>query len=335
MSELQKYLDFYKEEFGIDTKGKDIDEILGISDLNLKPYVWEPYIEKAERYLQLQLKLYLLELQKAETEGFITSEFIFQEFQNLYILLTPVKEITKRYNIDGQLKDYTHLLLTIYDTKTGVISHLKKPIIRVKQHNGAFYYNKIKINTSKFNEVLKDKFNTMGLFSHRKKYIEQHIYISRLLPAIKFINNDLIMKPNFEGHHVFFDTQSERISEYSMLLINKKQHSKEFHPNNTRGTNGNTVNKAKGILYNNMLKLKYFLVKEKKFNADIRFNIPDILMYYFVEHKSISEVQRAIKSNNPKRALSYNTITKIISHFTQYTPVLTPQNIDYIRDIEK
>jgi hypothetical protein len=58
-------------------------------------------------------------------------------------------------------------------------------------------------------------------------------------------------------------------------------------------------------------------------------------MYYFVEHKSISEVQRMLKTKNPKRALAYNTIKKIVTHFTQYTPVLTPQNIDYIRDIEK
>ena len=82
-----------------------------------------------------------------------------------------------------------------------------------------------------------------------------------------------------------------------------------------------------------MLKQKYFKVKPKKYNPDIQENLYDILEYYFVQKKSISDIQRLIQQNKPEHKLVYNTINKIVEHFKQYTIVLTKENIETMKNL--
>ena len=77
----KEMLEYFKEEYGIDTHGKDIDEILGINDLKLTPCIWEPYIEKAEIYLKQELKEFLLQKQKNMTKGVILGEADFRKYE--------------------------------------------------------------------------------------------------------------------------------------------------------------------------------------------------------------------------------------------------------------
>ena len=82
-----------------------------------------------------------------------------------------------------------------------------------------------------------------------------------------------------------------------------------------------------------MLSLKYFKVKPKKYNHKIHSNIFDILDYYFVQNMSTSDIERKIKTTNPNNKLVYNTIHNIVEYFKQYSVVLTPENIQHIKNM--
>lgn len=51
---LKIILKLFKDEFGIELEDTNIDNILGLKELHLQPYIWRPYIEKEEQFLQTQ-----------------------------------------------------------------------------------------------------------------------------------------------------------------------------------------------------------------------------------------------------------------------------------------
>lgn len=81
-----------------------------------------------------------------------------------------------------------------------------------------------------------------------------------------------------------------------------------------------------------MLQLKYFKVKPKKYDHKVHENIFDILDLYFIQGLSVSDIKRHLEQYKPSSKLAYNTIKSIVEHFKQYTPVLTKENIQKIKN---
>lgn len=69
---LKHLIKTFKDEFGIKLEDTNIDNILGLKELNLQPYIWRPYLEKEEQFLQTQLKAYLYNEQRAKYNNPIT-----------------------------------------------------------------------------------------------------------------------------------------------------------------------------------------------------------------------------------------------------------------------
>ena len=88
--ELKIILKLFKDEFGLELEDTNIDNILGLKELYLQPYIWRPYLKDEEEYLQTQLKAYLYNEQRAKYNNPIT-ECVFQEYKNRYI--TPLKTL--------------------------------------------------------------------------------------------------------------------------------------------------------------------------------------------------------------------------------------------------
>ena len=175
----------------------------------------------------------------------------------------------------------------------------------------------------------------MGLFPNKKEAF-QCIYIAKFLICANLMNNNLKLQDNnLQGHHIFYDTQIFEAFENSILPISENYHTKEFHPDNLNGSHKSTPNIAKGFLYKKMFDLKYKKIKQKNFNYKVQANLIDILIYYFVENKTISEIQRILNNNKSKFKLSYNTISKLIEYFKQYNLVLISENIDILKGLAK
>ena len=149
---------------------------------------------------------------------------------------------------------------------------------------------------------------------------------------VYLINNNPKLTPNIQGHHTSYDTSVEIGSKSSILPIREDLHTKEFHPSNIIGSAGSNFNIAKGIMYSDMLQLKYFKVKPKKYDHKVHENIFDILDLYFIQKLSISEIKRYLEQHKSNSKLAYNTIKNIVEHFKQYTPVLTKENIQKIKN---
>ena len=84
--DLKLILKTYKKEFNITPSCTDITEILGLQSLDLQPYIWKPYTQKGEQFLQDKLKEHLLTLQK-QKYNHIYTDCVFQEYKNSYILI--------------------------------------------------------------------------------------------------------------------------------------------------------------------------------------------------------------------------------------------------------
>lgn len=326
-AEYKNYLKVYDETFGIKVEDKDIDEILGIENLNLKPYYWKPYFKDAEKRLQTLLEEKLIDYQRKEYNA-VVIPCAYNEYKNIYILVSEIKE-----NKDGEYNNSKHLVITTYDAYSGNIIHnIKRKILFSKTqatYTKKVKYNKIKITKNTFYKPLVEHFSKMGLFP-KLNLDQQQIYLTRLYLAVNFINNGLNLTKDVQGHHTFYDTRKESETKYSIIPIHPKKHTEYFHPNNTIGSNNSVTNQAKAILFSNLLKLKYFKVKQRKSNINIYINFIFVLREYFLNNKSIMEIKDNIKSINPKNTLSYNTIAKIVKHFTQYKLVLTEENINVL-----
>lgn len=319
---LKQLLKTYKELFGITLKDTNIDNILGIDELNLQPYVWKPYLVEEEEFLQCKLKDFLLKVQK-DKYNWILTDCVFREYKQQYILVSYIKE--------NDNKDYTHILITIYDAYKNYLKTLKRKLIKRKNEYSS-EYSRFKLVRNAVKPNFSYKFDEMGLYNNRGD-ISQTIYTQRFLPMVYFINNNPTLTTYIQGHHIFYNTSIEHTSRYTILLIREDRHTQEFHPENIKGSSECQYNIAKGLLYSEMLKLKYFKVKPKKYNPKIHANIFDILDYYFVQKMSVSDIERKIKATNPTNKLVYNTINSIVEHFKQYLPVLTPENIQHIKNM--
>lgn len=319
---LKQLLKTYKELSGIILKDTNIDNILGIGELNLQPYVWKPYLVEEEEFLQRKLKDFLLKAQKDKYNCILT-ECVFREYKHQYILVSYIKE--------NDNKDYTHILITIYDAYKNYLKTLKRKLTRRKNEYSS-EYSRFKLVRNAVKPNFSYKFDKMGLYNNRGD-ISQTIYTQRFLPMIYFINNNPTLTTHIQGHHIFYNTKCEENSGYSILPIREDKHTQEFHPTNIQGSAESEYNIAKGLLYSEMLKLKSFKVKPKKYNPKVHANIFDILDYYFVKNMSVSDIERKIKATNPTNKLVYNTINSIVEHFKQYLPVLTLENIQHIKNI--
>ncbi len=327
----QKTIKVYKDEFGIKVpEDIDIMEVLGIKKLNLKQHTYTPYLEKEENYLQLKLRDYLLKYQKNKfSECTIISECIFQEYNNIYILISYAKT--------GNDKYYKNIIITTYDAKNNHLSSIKRALTPVGQKDGKFYYYKFKLSKNYIYEPLVEKFKEMGAFLNKNEFTGNscQFYTQRFLPMIYFINNGINYTGNYQGHHIFYNTSVEEVTRNSILILNPKKHTKEFHPQNIFGSAHSTYNEAKGLLYSELLNIECFITKPHQYNNKIYYNIFNILQSYFIENKTVSQIVRDIENNNPKYKLTYNTVKKIIGHFIQYKAVLTPENINYISNMTK
>ena len=328
---MKKYLEVYKEEFNLTLKTKDIDEILCLKGLNLKPYTWKPYNIEIENFLQRKLKETLLNEQKKLTESSLINICAFNECQGRYILVSQVKE--KEYIPDKPESNYySSIIVTMYDEySSGSLKSFKKVLIKVTKAK----YNRFKVGELSFLPFFRNLFNDMGLFPNKNEPF-QCIYTAKFLTCTNLMNNNLkLQDKNVQGHHIFYDTQIFEVFENSILPINETCHTKEFHPDNLNGSQKSKLNIAKGFLYKSLFDLKYKKAKQKNFNYKVQTNLIDILFYFFVENKSISEIQKILKNSKPKYKLSYNTISKLIEYFKQYKLVLTPENIDILRCLTK
>ena len=323
--DLKLILKTYKKEFNITPRCTDITEILGLESLDLQPYIWNPYTQKGEQFLKDKLKEYLLTLQK-QKYNHIYTDCVFQEYKNSYILITYIKE--------SKTKTYTHIIITIYDGNTNYYKVLKRKLTRCHSKITPYSarYTKFKLVQHAICDKFSAKFKEMGLFN-KKSDIYQTIYTQRFLPYVYLINNNPKLTVDIESHHIFYDTSIEECSSSSLLPVRADKHTQEFHPENIFGSATSNYNIAKGLMYSQMLKQKYFKVKQKKYNPDIQENLYDILEYYFVQKKSISDIQRFIQQNKPEHKLVYNTINKIVEHFKQYTIVLTKENIETMKNL--
>ena len=119
--DLKLILKTYKKEFNITPSWTDVTEILGLESLDLQPYIWKPYTQKGEQFLQDKLKEHLLTLQK-QKYNHIYTDCVFQEYKNSYILITYIKE--------SNIKSYTHIIITIYDGYTDYYKVLKRKLTR-------------------------------------------------------------------------------------------------------------------------------------------------------------------------------------------------------------
>lgn len=320
--DLKLLLKTYKEEFGITLNDTNIDNILGLSELNLKPYIWKPYLAKEEEFLQRKLKEFLLKAQK-DKYNWVLTDCVFREYKKQYILVSYIKE--------NNNKNYTHILITIYDANKNYLKTLKRKLTKRKNEYSS-EYSRFKLVRNAVKPNFSYKFDEMGLYNNRGD-VSQTIYTQRFLPMVYFINNNPTLTTHIQGHHIFYDTRIEHSSKYTILPIREDKHTQEFHPENIKGSAKTQYNIAKGLLYSQMLSLKYFKVKPKKYNHKIHSNIFDILDYYFVQNMSTSDIERKIKTTNPNNKLVYNTIHNIVEYFKQYSVVLTPENIQHIKNM--
>ena len=328
---LNDYLKVYNEEFGLNLKTSDIDEILGIKHFNLKPYIWKPYNIELERFLQAKLKEILLNEQKKLTKSSLINICAFNECQGRYILISQVKE--KEYIANKPESNYfSSIIVTMYNEYScEKLKTFKKSLVKVTNAK----YNRFKVGELSFLPFFRKIFNDMGLFPNKKEAF-QCIYTAKFLICANLMNNNLKLQDNnLQGHHIFYDTQIFEAFENSILPISENYHTKEFHPDNLNGSHKSTPNIAKGFLYKKMFDLKYKKIKQKNFNYKVQANLIDILIYYFVENKTISEIQRILNNNKSKFKLSYNTISKLVEYFKQYNLVLTSENIDVLRSLAK
>lgn len=321
---LKIILKLFKDEFGIELEDTNIDNILGLKELHLQPYIWRPYLEKEEQFLQTQLKAYLYNEQRAKYNNPIT-ECVFQEYKNRYILVSYLSDFSKV----NKLSDYTDIIITFYDAYEPKCKIIRRTLSKCGKKPKR--YTRFRLKPDSIPEIFSQKFNEIGLYLNRTNDSQQ-IYTQRFLPMVYLINNNPKLTPNIQGHHTNYDTSVEIGSKSSILPIREDLHTKEFHPSNIIGSAGSNFNIAKGIMYSEMLKLKYFSVKPKKYDHKVHENIFDILDLYFIQKLSISEIKRYLEQHKSNSKLAYNTIKNIVEHFKQYTPVLTKENIQKIKN---
>lgn len=321
---IKVLLKTFKDEFGIKLEDTNIDNILGLKELHLQPYIWRPYLEKEEAYLQTQLKNYLYNEQRTKYNSPIT-ECVFQEYKNRYILVSYLSDFSR---VD-KLPDYTDIIITFYDAYEPKCKTIRRKLSKCGKKPKC--YTRFRLKPDSIPEIFSQKFNEIGLYLNRTNDSQQ-IYTQRFLPMVYLINNNPKLTPNIQGHHTSYDTSVEIGSKTSILPIREDLHTKEFHPSNIIGSAGSTFNIAKGIMYSEMLKLKYFGVKPKKYDPKVHENICDILDLYFIQNLSISDIKRHFEQYKPNSKLAYNTIKNIVEHFKQYTPVLTKENIQIIKN---
>lgn len=314
----------FKDEFGIILEDTNIDNILGLKELHLQPYIWRPYLEE-ETFLQTQLKGYLYNEQRTKYNSPIT-ECVFQEYKNRYILVSYLSDFSR---VD-KLSDYTDIIITFYDAYEPKCKTIRRKLSKCGKKPKC--YTRFRLKPDSIPEIFSQKFNEIGLYLNRTNDSQQ-IYTQRFLPMVYLINNNPKLTPNIQGHHTNYDTRVEIGSKTSILPIREDLHTKEFHPSNIIGSAGSTFNIAKGIMYANMLQQKYFKVKPKKYDPKVHENIFDILDLYFIQKLSVSDIKRHFEQYKPNSKLAYNTIKNIVEHFKQYTPVLTKENIQTIKNM--
>lgn len=321
---IKVLLKTFKDEFGIKLEDTNIDNILGLKELHLQPYIWRPYLEEEEKFLQTRLKDYLYNEQRTKYNNPIT-ECVFQEYKNRYILVSYLSDFSK---VD-KLSDYTDIIITFYDAYEPKCKTIRRKLSKCGKKPKC--YTRFRLKPDSIPEIFSQKFNEIGLYLNRTNDSQQ-IYTQRFLPMVYLINNNPKLTPNIQGHHTNYDTSVEIGSKTSILPIREDLHTKEFHPSNIIGSAGSTFNIAKGIMYSGMLKLKYFGVKSKKYDPKVHENIFDILDLYFIQNLSVSDIKRYFEQYKPNSKLAYNTIKNIVEHFKQYTPVLTKENIQTIKN---
>ncbi len=320
---IKVLLKTFKDEFGIKLEDTNIDNILGLKELHLQPYIWRPYLEE-ETFLQTQLKNYLYNEQRTKYNSPIT-ECVFQEYKNRYILVSYLSDFSK---VD-KLSDYTDIIITFYDTYEPKCKTIRRKLSKCGKKPKC--YTRFRLKPDSIPEIFSQKFNEIGLYLNRTNDSQQ-IYTQRFLPMVYLINNNPKLTPNIQGHHTNYDTRVEIGSKTSILPIREDLHTKEFHPSNIIGSAGSIFNIAKGIMYANMLHQKYFKVKQKKYDPKVHENIFDVLDLYFIQKLSVSDIKRHFEQYKPNSKLAYNTIKNILEHFKQYTPVLTKENIQTIKN---
>ena len=325
-NELKIILKLFKDEFGIELEDTNIDNILGLKDLQIQPYIWRPYLEDEESFLQNQLKAYLFEQQRLINSSPIT-ECVFQEYKNRYIFVSYLSD----FNKVNKLSDYTDIIITFYDAYEAKCKTIKRKLSKCGKKPKR--YTRFRLKPDAIPEIFSQKFNEIGLYLNRTNN-SQLIYTQRFLPMVYLINNNPKLTANIQGHHVDYDTSKETVSRCSILPIREDLHTKEFHPSNIIGSACSKFNIAKGIMYSEMLRQKYFNVKPKKYDRKVHENIFDILDLYFIQKLSISDIKRHFEQYKPNSKLAYNTIKNIVEHFKQYTPVLTKENIQKIKNMQ-
>lgn len=327
MKNLDKItLKTFQEEFGIKLKDKNIDNILELNELQLQPYTWRPYLEKEEDFLQTQLKNYLLEKQMQKFNKPII-ECVFQEYKNRYILVSYLNDLKDTNLINNST--FSHIIITFYDAYEAKCKTIKHKLSKCGKKPKC--YTRFRLKPDSIPDLFTQKFNEIGLYLNRTNNY-QLIYTHRFLLMVYLINNNPKLTPHVQAHHIFYNTKVEIASNCSILPIRENAHTKEFHPTNIQGSANSKQNIAKGILYSNLLQQKYFKIKPKKYNPKVHENVFDILDLYFIQKLSISDIKRHFEQYKPDYKLAYNTIKSIVEHFKQYTPVLTKENIQEIKN---
>ena len=322
---LKIILKTFKDEYDIKLKDTNIDNILGLKDLQLQPYIWRPYLEKEERLLQTKLKAYLFEQQRLTYNKPLT-ECVFQEYKNRYILVSYLNDLKESKLINSST--FSHIVITFYDAYEPKCKTIRHKLTKCGKKPKR--YTRFRLKPDAIPEIFSQKFNEIGLYLNRTDNYQQ-IYTQRFLPMVYLINNNPKLTANIQGHHINYDTGVEIASKCSILPIREDLHTKEFHPSNIISSAGSKFNIAKGIMYADMLSDKYFKVKPKMYDRKVHENIFEILDLYFIQGLSISDIKRYFEQHKPDSKLAYNTIKSIVEHFKQYTPVLTKENIQAIK----
>lgn len=195
---LKNILKTFKDEFGIKLKDTNIDNILGLKELQLQPYIWRPYLEKEEQFLQTQLKAYLYKEQRTKYNNPIT-ECVFQEYKNRYILVSYLSD----FNRVNKLSDYTDIIITFYDAYEPKCKTIRRKLSKCGKKPKR--YTRFRLKPDSIPEIFSQKFNEIGLYLKRTNDSQQ-IYTQRFLPMIHLINNSPKLTPNIQGHHTNYDT---------------------------------------------------------------------------------------------------------------------------------